>query len=177
LPGPLSSPTVPDHNTPDHLVPDHSEPEPTPIQKILLVMGSAALLTAMAADALAVLGRHTGFTLPGSIEVFQVAAVVALSCAILIASLNNRHAAVDLLIGKASHETRHVLQVIGYCALALAFALLCAGSIWVAVDLWSTHEITEQLEIPLRPFRLFWIVCSGTIAVYYITKAFRAVRR
>lgn len=158
-------------------IPEHPQPANSPFQTILLIIGSVALLTAMAADALAVLGRHIGFTLPGSIEVFQVAAVVALSCAILIASLNDRHAAVDLMIGRASPETRHLLQIIGYCALALAFSLLCAGSIWVSSDLWPTHEMTEQLAIPLRPFRLFWIACSGAISVYFVAKAVRAIRR
>ena len=116
---------------------------------VLLGLGSAGLLTAMAADAVAVFGRHVGFTLPGSIEVFQVSAVVALSVAILLASLNDRHAAVDLMIGRASPRTRRALFLTGRLTLALTFALLCAGSIWVSADLWPTHEMTEALAIPL----------------------------
>ncbi|GAA0298507.1 hypothetical protein GCM10009087_05390 [Sphingomonas oligophenolica] len=141
---------------------------------VLLVLGSAGLLTAMAADAVAVFGRHVGFTLPGSIEVFQVAAVVALSVAILLASLNDRHAAVDLMINRASPQLQRSLFLGGRLALALTFALLCAGSIWVSADLWDTGEMTEVLAIPVRPFRLFWILCSGVAAVHFAIQFARA---
>jgi len=145
-------------------------------RRVLLGLGAAGLLTAMAADAVAVFGRHVGFTVPGSIEIFQVAAVVALSVAILLASLNDRHAAVDLLIGRASPRVARTLFLTGRLTLALTFALLCAGSIWVSADLWSTHEMTEVLAIQLRPFRLFWIVCSGAGAVHFAIQFARTLR-
>ena len=143
---------------------------------LLLAIGSFGLLVTMTADAVAVLGRHTGFTLPGSIEVFQVAAVVALSVAILLAGLEDRHAAVDLVIGRASPRVARALFLTGRVTLALAFALLCAGSIWVSADLWSTREMTELLAIPLRPFRLFWILCCGAGAVHFTLQFIRALR-
>lgn len=136
-------------------------------QRILLAIGSGGLLVAMAADAIAVLGRHIGFTFPGSIEIFQVAIVVGLSASILLASLADRHAAVDLIVTRASAGVRHRLVLVGRLALALTFALLFAGSAWVAADLWSTHEMTELLAIPLRPFRLVWIVACGLAALYF----------
>ncbi|CAN5339252.1 hypothetical protein BH09PSE4_BH09PSE4_02060 [soil metagenome] len=144
---------------------------------VLLGIGSAGLLLAMAADAVAVLGRHIGFTLPGSIEAFQMCAVVALSVSILLASLTDRQAAVDLLIGRASPRARHVLFLTGRFALVVTFALLCAGSIWVSTDLWPTREMTEVLAIPLRPFRLVWIACSGAVAVHFAIELMRAMRR
>jgi len=152
-------------------------PKRSRLRAILLGIGAAGMLVAMASDALAVLGRHVGFTLPGSIELFQVAAVVALSMAILLASLNDRHAAVDLLVGRASPRTARVLFLIGRLALTLAFTLLCAGSIWVSADLWSTHEMTEIRAIPLRPFRLFWILCSGAAALHFAAQFAKALRR
>lgn len=160
----------------------HSDVEEPAVQAeaprpVLLAIGSAGLLVAMGADALAVLGRHIGFTLPGSIEVFQVAAVVALSVAILLASLNDRHAAVDLLVGRASPRLGKILFLTGRLTLALTFMLLCAGSIWVSADLWSTREMTELLAIPLRPFRLFWIACSGAVAVHFAVQFVRGLRR
>jgi len=64
----------------------------------------------------------------------------------------------------------------GRLTLALTFALLCAGSIWVSADLWPAHEMTEALAIPLRPFRLFWIVCSGAGAVHFAIQFVRRLR-
>ncbi|RYY45362.1 MAG: hypothetical protein EOP59_04575, partial [Sphingomonadales bacterium] len=75
-------------------------------QRLLVFAGSAGLLLAMATDALAVLGRHAGFAVIGSIEIFQMMIVIALSSAILLVSLMNRHATVDLIVGRASERTR-----------------------------------------------------------------------
>lgn len=138
---------------------------PTRAQRLLLVTGSAGLLLAMATDAVAVLGRHTGFHLLGSIEAFQVAAVVALSSAVLLASLYDRHATVDLLVGRASDRVKFILAQTGRLTLIVTFALLAYGSIWVASDLWPTHEMTEMLGIPIAPFRIVWILaCIGAMA-------------
>lgn len=149
---------------------------PTPMRRLLLVIGSAALLLAMASDALAVLGRHVGFAINGSIELFQVCAVLALSSAILIATLDSRHAAVDLLLGRVSERGRTWLGHLAAAASAAAFGLITAGSIWVAIDLWPTHEMTEQLGIPLRGFRLFWIACGAAVTFFFLRGAVRGRR-
>jgi TRAP-type C4-dicarboxylate transport system permease small subunit len=149
---------------------------PTPMRRLLLATGSAALLLAMASDALAVLGRHIGFAVNGSIELFQVCAVVALSSAILIATLDGRHAAVDLLLLRVPDCGKAWLRVLARAAGAVAFGLITIGSIWVAIDLWPTHEMTEQLGIPLRGFRLFWIACSGTVTLFFLRMAIRGNR-
>lgn len=157
---------------------DASEPVETRSlgRSVLLATGSAGLLTAMATDAVAVLGRHVGFTFPGAIEIFQVAAVVALSSAILLASLNDRHAAVDLIMTRASERVRRTLMRIGRLALFLAFALLCAGSAWVSADLWATHEMTELLAIPLLPFRLVWIISCALATAHFAAEFVRSLR-
>lgn len=149
---------------------------PTAIRRLLLATGSAALLLAMAADALAVLGRHVGFAVNGAIEIFQVCAVVALSSAILIATLDRRHAAVDLLLLRAAPQARVWLDRLAAVASALAFGLVAIGSIWVALDLWPTHEMTEQLGIPLRGFRLYWIACCVVVTLFFLRAALRGKR-
>jgi TRAP-type C4-dicarboxylate transport system permease small subunit len=140
-------------------------------QRFLVFIGSTGLLLAMATDALAVLGRHVGFALIGSIEMFQVCLVVALASSILMVSLRNRHATVDLLVGRASGRTKAMLAQIGRAALAITFGLIAAGSIWVAVDLWPTTEMTELLSIRIAPFRLIWIA-TCTIAAVHFAQAF-----
>jgi TRAP-type C4-dicarboxylate transport system permease small subunit len=147
------------------------------LQRILLFTGSCGLLTAMATDALAVLGRHTGFAVNGAIEIFQVCAVVALSSAILLATLTERHAMVDLLAGRLSDRAQHRLAIAGRLAAVLAFAVLTTGTAWVSADLGPTHEMTEQLAIPLLGFRLFWLVCCAAATVYSVVALVREVRK
>jgi len=152
-------------------------PRPGPVQRLLLIAGSAGLLLAMATDGLAVLGRHVGFAVNGAIELFQVCAVIALSSAILLATLAERHAAVDLLAGRLPPRSQHWLAVAGRVAALAAFVILAVGSAWVSSDLWPMHEMTEQLAIPLRAFRLFWLAACVAAAVHSAIALVREVRR
>jgi TRAP-type C4-dicarboxylate transport system permease small subunit len=145
--------------------------------RVITALGSIALLVAMSTDALAVVGRHTGLAFLGAIELFQVAAVVATSSAIVLTTLFDRHAAVHILTEHVSARPRAIIVGIGRLAGGVAFALFCAGSIWVAADLWGTHEMTELLGIPLRWFRLIWIACAGIVALMYFGRLARDLRR
>lgn len=144
---------------------------------LLQAVGAGALLFAMATDAIAVIGRHAGFSFLGAIELFQIFAVVATSVAIVLATLSQRHAAVHILTEYVSPPTKLWLDRAGLAAGALSFALLCAGSIWVATDLWDTHEMTELLGIPLRWFRLVWIFSAGAVTLLFLRSLVRSFRR
>ncbi len=123
------------------------------------------------------LGRHAGFAVNGAIELFQVCVVIALTCAILLATLGERHAAVDLLAGRMSEATQRMLAIAGRVAALAAFLVLTIGSGWVTFDLWPTHEMTEQLAIPLLGFRLFWLLGCGAATLYSAVALVREVRR
>ena len=153
------------------------EMPPEGAHRILEAIGAGALLLAMATDAIAVVGRHAGFSFLGAIELFQVFAVVATSAAIVLATLSQRHAAVHILTEYVAPPTKLWLDRAGLAAGALSFALLSAGSLWVAGDLWDTHEMTELLGIPLRWFRLVWIVAAGTVTVLFLHSLIRSFRR
>ncbi|MFA5966746.1 MAG: TRAP transporter small permease subunit [Sphingomonas sp.] len=88
------------------------------------------------------LGRHVGFAVNGSIELFRVCAVVALSSSILLATLDARHAAVDLLLLWVPDRGKAWLGYLAAGASAAAFGLITIGSIWVATGLWSTVSAT-----------------------------------
>lgn len=145
--------------------------------RLLQAVGAGALLMAMATDAIAVIGRHAGFSFLGAIELFQIFAVVATSVAIVLATLSQRHAAVHILTEYVSPPTKLWLDRAGLAAGALSFALLCAGSVWVAADLWDTHEMTELLGIPLRWFRLVWILAAGAVTLLFLRSLVRSFRR
>lgn len=156
---------------------DQQPPRSGPVQRFLLIVGSGGLLLAMATDALAVLGRHVGFAVNGAIEIFQMCAVVALSSAILIATLAERHASVDLLAGRLSPGIQRGLAIAGRVAALAAFIVLGIGSAWVTADLWPTSEMTEQLAIPLRGFRLFWLAACTCAAIHSAIALIREARR
>ncbi|MES2441326.1 MAG: TRAP transporter small permease subunit [Pseudomonadota bacterium] len=146
------------------------------LARIVAGIGSAALLVAVATDAIAVIGRHTGIAFLGAIELFQMAALTATSAAIVLTTLSGRHAAVHILTEHVSARPRRLILAAGHLTSALAFVLLCAGSMWVAADLWPTHEMTELLGIPLRVFRLMWIGCSALVAGLFLLRFVRELR-
>lgn len=143
----------------------------------LVASGSAGLMAALAADCAAVLGRHLGFVVIGSIELFQVAMVVAISSGVLLVSLLNRHVAVDFVIARASDHMRARLAVITHFTLALTFGIITGASAWIAAELWTTDEMTELLQIRLAPFRLVWLCCCTVATVYFFTQFVRGLRR
>jgi TRAP-type C4-dicarboxylate transport system permease small subunit len=120
----------------------------------LFYIGSAALLAAMAVDAAAVICRHLGLSILGSIEIVQAAMLLASSAALVAASLARKHAAVHLAIDRVGPRTRIWLERISAFLSAVFFFALGAGSIWIAFDLRHGHEASEVLRIPYAPLRI-----------------------
>ncbi|MFV3127034.1 TRAP transporter small permease [Niveispirillum sp. KHB5.9] len=141
------------------------------LTKLSFLLGAAGLLMAMSADAIAVLGRHVGFTVLGAIEVVQASVVLAASAAMVGATLSGAHARVHILIerlGPAWHKRFDQVSDLVSC---LFFLFLAAGSAWVAAELWPGYEITEILGLPLRWLRLVWIGSCILIAVLFLARA------
>jgi TRAP-type C4-dicarboxylate transport system permease small subunit len=126
--------------------------------KILFFIGSFALLFAMAVDTIAVLGRHVGMPLWGSIELVQAAILIASSTAILSATLAKKHARVRILVDRLEGRSLAWLQRIQAAFCVLFFCALAAGSIWIFLDLRGGYEESELLHIPYAPLRIFCIV-------------------
>jgi TRAP-type C4-dicarboxylate transport system permease small subunit len=146
----------------------------SPLAKAMLAIGSAALLAAMTTDALAVAGRHAGIRLLGSIEIVQACIVLIATTAIVLTTIVDGHARVHILLERLSIATA-ARWLRGANALsALVFVWLAAGSAWLATDLWSGHELTEILQLPLRWLRLAWILGAIAAAVLF---AGRTIRR
>jgi TRAP-type C4-dicarboxylate transport system permease small subunit len=124
----------------------------------LFYLGGIALLFAMAVEALAVLGRHIGKPLPGSIELVQAAILVASSAAILSATLAEKHARVRLVGDRLKGGPLVILKRVQALFSILFFCALAAGSIWIFMDLWGGFEESEVLHIPFAPLRIVCIV-------------------
>jgi TRAP-type C4-dicarboxylate transport system permease small subunit len=152
-----------------------NEPERGPTQWLFLV-GAAGLLVAMATDAVAVLGRHIGRPLLGSIEVVQAAILLASSAAMVSATLAEKHAVVHLLIDRLQPASRAVLQRLHALLCMVFFAALGAGSIWIALDMRGGYERSELLGIPFAPLRVISILAVFAAAIIYAIRALRGPR-
>jgi len=152
-----------------------SPTEPTPsaphvFTKWLYRFGGLALLFAMSTDAVAVLGRHLGIPLLGSIEMVQAAMLVASSMAVIAATLAEKHAVVHLLVGRLRPATQNSLARVHSLFCFVFFAALTYGSVWIALDLRGGHEESELLHIPYTPLRLICILAMLAVALIFATR-------
>jgi TRAP-type C4-dicarboxylate transport system permease small subunit len=142
------------------------------VQRWVFYVGAAGLLFAIGADAVAVLGRHLGIPLLGSIELMQAAILLASSAAIVLATVANKHAVVHLLIDRLSPRRRALMERVHALLSAVFFAALAVGSLWIAYDLRDGHEQSELLRIPYAPLRIVSIVAVLAVAAIYLARAF-----
>jgi len=139
-------------------------------EKWLFYLGAAALLFAVAVDAIAVIGRHIGKPLLGSIELMQASILVAASVAIVSATLVDKHAVVHLLIDRLSPRARALMDRFHAALCAIFFFALATGSIWIAHDLRRGNEESELLHIPYVPLRVISIVSVAAVALIYAAR-------
>jgi TRAP-type C4-dicarboxylate transport system permease small subunit len=168
-PAPASAPPIVEAD----LEPSTAIAAKSPLARIMLAVGSAGLLAAMATDALAVAGRHAGIRLLGSIEIVQACIVVVATSAIVLTTLVDAHARVHILLERLSPPRSAALLRAADLLSALVFLWLAAGSIWLSSDLWGAAELTEILQLPLRWLRLAWIVGALTAAALFLRRAVR----
>ena len=136
------------------------------------LMGGVALIAATATDTIAVIGRHVGMPVHGSIELVQVAVLVAGSLAVLVATVAHGHAKVHLLVDRMGDSARGAVDRIGSALTAVFFAALLAGSVWLAADLWAAHEISEVVGVPWRWMRLFANIALGVTIIVLVRQVF-----
>lgn len=126
----------------------------TKAKNILIWIGGLALLAATTIDTLAVIGRQIGEPFTGSIELMQAVVLVSGSVGLLVATIDQSHARVHLLVDRLTGTARRVADGLSD-ALTLIFLLaLVAGSVWIAAELWNGHEQSELLGVPWRVLRL-----------------------
>ena len=139
-------------------------------EKFLFYLGAAALLFAMGVDTIAVLGRHLGLPLWGSIEMVQAAILVASSSAILSATLARKHVRVRILMDRLKGRSGIWLQRIQDVFSALFFCLLTAGSVWIFLDLRNGYEESEILHIPYAPLRIICMISILAVMVSFLRR-------
>ncbi len=141
--------------------------------KITIWLGGIALLAATAIDTLAVIGRHVGLPLTGSIELMQAAVLVSGGLGLVVATATQAHARVRLLVDRLSPAGRAVADKFADLLSLLFFSALLIGSVWLSADLWNAHEVSEILGVPWRLLRLFANACLLIAAANLILRIVR----
>lgn len=143
----------------------------SPFYRALVIIGGTALVAAMGIDVLAVAGRASGIPLLGSIELVQVLVAIAGAMALILATLNDRHAVVRIVLARLSGSTASLVKRIDSLAMALFFLALACGSAWILRELWSSHEETELWLLPYRPLRLLVVLALFATTGLVLRKA------
>jgi TRAP-type C4-dicarboxylate transport system permease small subunit len=143
------------------------------LDRAMFLVGSIGLLAAMFADSLAVLGRHVGLPLIGSIEIVQASVVLLASAAMVGATLHDKHARAHLLVDRLAQRGRRVLLGVSEVVSAGVFLWFAAGSLWIAAEMRHGHEHSELLRIPWSWLRVTWIAASLLIAAVFLARALR----
>ena len=127
--------------------------------RLLVWTGGIALLAATAIDTIAVIGRHVGLPLTGSIELMQAAVLVSGAVGLLVATIEQSHARVHLVVERLAPLQRKVADRLSDVLTFLFCLALLAGSGWIAAELWTAHEQSELVGVPWRVLRLIANLC------------------
>lgn len=147
------------------------------MRTLLIWIGGIALLAATFIDTIAVIGRHVGLPLIGSIELMQAAVLVSSSIGIVVATLDNSHARVRLLVDRLQAPMRLIADRFSD-GLTLVFLVgVLAGSVWLAIDLWDGHEQSEMLGVPWDVLRLIANLSLLTAAAILALRVVRKTRQ
>lgn len=153
---------------------DELKPASLARRGVLFYVGCAGLLTTMAVETIAVVGRRTGIPITGALEIAQ-AAIVPVACAsMLIATLRGAHAAVHVITERMPAAAQRRVLAAGSLLATLCFAAVCAGSAWLAIEYWNSYEQTEVLHIPFRPLRAVVTLAAAALALVFLRRAFTA---
>jgi TRAP-type C4-dicarboxylate transport system permease small subunit len=140
------------------------------LRRALIWISGGGLLVAMAVDALAMLGRQVRIPLLGSIEIVEGAVLVAAAGALIIATMDNTHARVNLVSARLPGPVRKWLEKFHALAGVLLFSALLAGTVWIAADLWFGHEESELLHIPYRPLRIATAISLAALLIFSLRR-------
>lgn len=117
-------------------------------------IGGIALLAATAIDTLAVVGRHVGLPLTGSLELMQAVILVSSALGLVVATAEGTHVRVRILIERLAPRARLWGDRFSDLLTLLFFVAMLIGSSWLAADLWDGHEQSELLGVPWQLLRM-----------------------
>ena len=140
--------------------------KPTTIaSRIAFALGALGLFGAMAVDFIAVIGRHAGVPLLGSIELSEACIVCMASASLLGTTLARGHASAQVLTQRLGAPGRQALARLADALGSLFFAFVALGSMLLLVELRHGDERSELLAIPIVALRAIW--CAAVTAMVF----------
>ena len=146
------------------------------LKDALVWVAGGALLLAMVTDTMAMLGRQLHWPLLGAIELVQAAVLFGSAGALLLATLEQAHARVHLLLDRLPSNWQVILARLHAALSLLFYAGLLAGSAWLALDLWNGHEESELLGVPYRPLRITVVLVLAALVLDAARRVVQKVR-
>lgn len=140
--------------------------------KVVETLGIVALAAMIVLITVSVIGRHIKIPVPGSVEIVEMLIVIVASTGILFSTVHKSHAAAKLFVERLPKNIANVFERIGYFIGAFLMVIITLGSLGLLFDVWSLHEETHLLKIPIVPFRLFFIACTAMTAIVLIVYIF-----
>ena len=103
--------------------------------------------------------------LPGSIELMQAVVLVSSAIGMVIATWEDSHARVRLLVDRLGGVSRAIADRLSDAMTFIFVLALLAGSLWLSVDLWDGYEQSEVVGVPWSVLRLIANLCLAAIAL------------
>jgi TRAP-type C4-dicarboxylate transport system permease small subunit len=146
------------------------------LKDAVVCVAGGALLLAMLTDTMAMLGRQLHWPLLGAIELVQAAVLFGSAGALLLATLEQSHARVHLLLDRLPQRWQVFLERLHALFGLTFYAGLLVGSAWLAMDLWSGQEESELLGVPYRPLRITVVLVLLALVLDATRRMVRKVR-
>ena len=157
-------------------VPQEAEEAREHIPRWLVILAGAPLLAAMLIEFLAVVGRHIGWNLVGSIELVQALILLSSSGAMIAATLSRKHAKVNLLSRRYRGGAGRAMRILLAVGSATFFLVLAFGSGWIALEMWGADEQSELMGVPYFPLRVAVTLATFAIGSLYGMRVARELR-
>lgn len=147
------------------------------VNKILEIIGSVFVIMAIVIMILNIILRALfGFPLPGSYELTGLCAATFIAASIARGSIAGTSISVDLFVSRIHGIPRKILRYVAELC-NLTVALVITFSSWdLTMKMIQVREKTESVGVPIWPVRVFWLLCTATMAVFSVVKIIVLIR-
>ena len=148
------------------------------VGRVGVFIGSLAFTGMMLIIVVSVIVRLAGSGVKGSFAMIELLAVIAISPAIIYTQLDDSHINIIFLTQMLSGKLKIILKVIADAISIIIWFLLAWGGLKYALTMLSRHEVNETLHnIPIFPFRLFWIIALFILCLTIVATFFRELNK